>query len=108
LNTSGLGDCLYPASFVEIISDFYMPVMSGFDLISRLRGVCPATPLLVVTAADLATIAQIPDAGADVCMQKPVRGSDLPEPICKLLCLQIAATAVTRLVWNAQEVNASA
>jgi len=64
-----LGD----ADFDIIISDLMMPEVDGLDLLAHVRNRCPATPFVLVTAADSwPTAVQAVEWGAFALLPKPI------------------------------------
>lgn len=70
-----------------VLSDLYMPVMDGFELVERLRA-DPAllgTPVLVISAGGTDARARAMELGADVYLQKPVQFGDIMQTVRTLL-----------------------
>ncbi len=73
-----------------VVTDLYMPVMDGFQLVERVRE-DPATkaiPVLVVSAGGKDAKLRAEQSGADAFLQKPVRFVDVLETIRNLLKLK--------------------
>lgn len=67
-----------------IITDVYMPVMSGLDLISQIRGSDSVTPIIAVSSEDEPVDRAIA-AGANVAIKKPFEKTKLDDVIRKVL-----------------------
>jgi uncharacterized protein (TIGR02266 family) len=73
--------------FDLLVTDLYMPVMDGFELIRRLRAE-PRTrrlPVVAISAGGSDAQAMAREAGADVFLRKPVRFLDVLETVKSLL-----------------------
>ncbi len=74
-------------SFHLVITDLYMPVLDGFELIRRIRA-DPRTrdlPVVAISAGGSDAQAQSRAAGADAFLRKPVRFLDVIETVKALL-----------------------
>ena len=75
-----------------VVTDLYMPVMDGFQLLEKIR-LDPATkavPVLVVSAGGKDAKLRAEQVGADAFLQRPVRFVDVLETIRGLLKLKPA------------------
>ena len=80
--------------FDVILLDKNMPGLSGMDLLPGLRMVCPATPVIIITAfGDAHTIAEGDEKGACGCLFKPFRIDDLSTALHKALATRAAPVA---------------
>lgn len=72
-----------------VIVDLYIPVLSGLDLIERIRESpdIATTKILAISASITDARIRSLSAGADQFLQKPVRLVDLIDAICALLHL---------------------
>ena len=65
-------------SFAVIVLDKNMPGLSGLDLLPGLRTICPATPVIMITAfGDVATYVDAVEKGAFDYVFKPFRMEEL-------------------------------
>ncbi|HET7488637.1 MAG TPA: response regulator [Acidimicrobiales bacterium] len=65
-----------------IVLDLWMPKRGGLSVLPELRGCCPDTPILVVTAYAAAEVLQrARDLGADDCFSKPGFLARIPEVV---------------------------
>ncbi|MBI5544978.1 MAG: TIGR02266 family protein [Deltaproteobacteria bacterium] len=72
-----------------VVTDLFMPVLDGFELLRRMRleKSCAKVPVVVISAGGSDTAAQAHAAGADVFLRKPVRFVDVVETVSALLKL---------------------
>jgi two-component system chemotaxis response regulator CheY len=69
---------LHRDGFGAILLDKNMPGLSGMDLLPGFRVICPATPVIMITAfGDGNTAAEGRARGARACLFKPFRMDDL-------------------------------
>jgi uncharacterized protein (TIGR02266 family) len=70
-----------------VISDLYMPVMDGFELVEQLRADqnLAGVPVLMISAGGLEARARAIEVGVDVYLQKPVQFSDIISTVRMLL-----------------------
>jgi CheY-like chemotaxis protein len=67
-----------------IITDVVMPRLNGFELIGRIRSVCPDVPILMISAYISQYAEKISDGNAEF-MQKPIDPPDLIAAVQRLL-----------------------
>lgn len=84
----GLGK-LAQARFDLVVTDLFMPVLDGFQLIDKLRKLpgCERLPVVVISAGGADAASQARKAGANVFLRKPVRFVDVVETVRALLKL---------------------
>ena len=70
-----------------VLSDLFMPVMDGFELVARMRAdrALVDVPVLVISAGGSEHRARAIEAGVDVYLQKPVQFSDVIGTVRMLL-----------------------
>jgi len=69
-------------SFAVIILDKNMPGLSGLDLLPGLRKICPATPVILITAfGDVETYVDAVEKGAFAYLFKPFRMEELVQAL---------------------------
>lgn len=70
-----------------VISDLFMPVMDGFELVARMREdrALVDLPVLMISAGGTEHRAKAIEAGVDVYLQKPVQFSDVMSTVRMLL-----------------------
>ena len=70
-----------------VISDLYMPVMDGFELVQQMRAdpVLATVPVLMISAGGSDARARAIETGVDVYLQKPVQFSDIVGTVRMLL-----------------------
>jgi two-component system sensor histidine kinase EvgS len=88
-----------------IITDLNMPIMSGWELIAKIRAVNRQVKIIATTALGNLTLhelARITDAGANICLPKPVSALILKEAIVELLQQPRALSAVAGRSQNRQ------
>ena len=75
--------------FDLVVTDLFMPVLDGFELIRRLRRepFGAGLPVVAISAGGADTAVQARKAGADVYLRKPVRFVDVVETVRALLKL---------------------
>jgi uncharacterized protein (TIGR02266 family) len=73
--------------FDLVVTDLYMPLLDGFELIRRIRSGPHAStlPVVAVSAGDLDDAARAHDAGASVYLRKPVKFTDVLATVKLLL-----------------------
>ena len=67
-----------------IITDVVMPRLNGFDLISKIRAVCPDVPILIISAYASQYSEKIPDNKAKF-LKKPIDPPELIAAVQRLL-----------------------
>lgn len=83
----GALDLLHGSSFDLVMTDLYMPVMDGFELVQRIRseGRLRAIPVLAISAGGLDAKDRALALGVDVFLRKPVRFADVMDTVRQLL-----------------------
>jgi two-component system, NarL family, sensor histidine kinase EvgS len=76
-----------------IITDLNMPVMNGLELIRELRACSREVRIVVAATFFPGEKAQMMEAGADVCLLKPVPFYTLEQTISNLLAVSNGVTA---------------
>lgn len=76
------------SAFSLVLTDVYMPVMDGLQLLERIRGELhlDTLPVIVFSGGDDAKLRAL-DAGADVFLRKPVRFTEISDTVRRLLNL---------------------
>ena len=67
-----------------IITDVVMPRLNGFDLIGKIRAVCPDVPILIISAYASQYSEKIPDKKAKF-LKKPIDPPELIAAVQRLL-----------------------
>lgn len=80
---------LNAARFDLVVTDLFMPVLDGFQLIEKLRQMpgCEQLPVIAISAGGADSASQAQKAGASVYLRKPVRFVDVVETVRSLLKL---------------------
>ncbi len=75
--------------FDLVVTDLFMPVLDGFQLIEKLRATpgCEQLPVIAISAGGTDSANQAQKAGANVYLRKPVRFVDVVETVRALLKL---------------------
>jgi len=83
-------DLIRETKFDLVVVDLYLPVLSGLDIIQKLRDdpVLQSTPILAMSASIEDARARSLGAGADMFLQKPLRLVDVLGAIKSLLKLE--------------------
>lgn len=55
-----------------LVTDIEMPLLTGIELVTAIRQTRPYLPIVVLSGGDAALLEQAKQAGADVCLGKPV------------------------------------
>ena len=73
-----------------VISDLFMPVLDGFELVERMRSDAnlAGVPVLMISAGGADARARAIETGVDVYLQKPVQFSDVISTVRMLLNLR--------------------
>jgi CheY-like chemotaxis protein len=69
-----------------IMTDLHMPVMDGFKFIEKKNGICPDTPVIVMTS-DFAeeVISRLKALGVTQCMEKPFKFESLMDRLLEVM-----------------------
>lgn len=75
--------------FDLVVTDLFMPVLDGLQLIEKLRAMpaCEKLPVIAISAGGTDSATQAQKAGANVYLRKPVRFVDVVETVRALLKL---------------------
>lgn len=78
---------LSQASFNLVMTDLYMPVMDGFQLVEKMRAeaALKAIPVVAISAGGADARERAMKLGVDVFLKKPVRFAEVMEIVKKLL-----------------------
>ncbi len=81
---------LHAARFDLVLTDLYMPIMDGFQLIERIREEAPLQniPVVAISAGGQDARERALRLGVDVFLKKPVRFSDVMDTVKQLLRVQ--------------------
>jgi CheY-like chemotaxis protein len=87
------------SSFDVVLTDLQMPIMDGSRLAHLIKEMSPATPVILLTGADMATVKEKAESGLlDSVMFKPFKIDDLQNAVQGALGLREAEQAVMRAV----------
>ncbi|MBL9039093.1 MAG: response regulator [Archangium sp.] len=80
---------LQGASFSLVMTDLYMPVMDGFQLVERMRGdaALQGIPVMAISAGGTDAKDRALKAGANIFLKKPVRFAEVMDTVKHLLRL---------------------
>lgn len=80
---------LHGASFSLVMTDLYMPVMDGFQLVERMRGdaALQGIPVMAISAGGADAKDRALKAGANIYLKKPVRFAEVMDTVKHLLRL---------------------
>lgn len=78
---------LHDAPFSLVMTDLYMPVMDGFQLVERMRAepMLKAIPVVAISAGGLDARDRVLALGADTFLKKPVRFAEVMDTVKHLL-----------------------
>jgi CheY-like chemotaxis protein len=76
--------------FSLVMTDLYMPVLDGFELLQKIRADprLKTLPVVVITAGNEEAIASVQRAGATRALRKPVRFVEVVEIVRSLLRIE--------------------
>jgi CheY-like chemotaxis protein len=87
------------SSFDVVLTDLQMPIMDGSRLAHLIKEMSPATPVILLTGADMATVKEKAESGLlDSVMFKPFKIDDLQNAVQGALGLREAEQTVMRAV----------
>lgn len=81
---------LQEAPFALVMTDLYMPVLDGFQLIERMRATPPlaSIPIVAISAGGQDAKDRALKAGVDIFLRKPVRFAEVMDTVKQLLHLK--------------------
>ena len=75
-----------PGKFDLVITDFFMPAMTGDKLAEAIKQLVPSMPVILITGfGDLLRAAEEGTTGADVVVGKPIRFGKFRETLASVL-----------------------
>lgn len=75
-----------------VVSDVHMPMMSGLELLKRVHGARPSTPVILMSgASDAASRADAMRQGAFDFLRKPMSYDVVVEATRRALCVEVSA-----------------
>ena len=78
---------LHASTFSLVMTDLYMPVMDGFQLIEKMRGEAPLTgiPVVAISAGGADAKERAMRLGVNIFLKKPVRFAEVMDTVKHLL-----------------------
>ena len=70
--------------FDLVLSDVHAPRLEGIDLLSHVRSISPAVPIIIMTVSHYGNLSATPDRGV-VCISKPLSFADLVSKVRELI-----------------------
>jgi PAS domain S-box-containing protein len=75
-----------PHRFDAVLTDEMMPDLIGTELAKRIRGVCPAMPILMMSGRAVAPlVTRATEVGIAEVLRKPLHGRDIAESLARVL-----------------------